>query len=88
MIGLGAVWFNTAASTGKKNRQGYPLMDDRRFQLIRLIAQVFDYEPIHASLCFTFTASRGLPILTPYPDETIMPDGWGQVGKDIPYRNF
>ncbi|AUO45818.1 hypothetical protein [Pseudomonas ogarae] len=88
MIGLGAVWFNTAASTGRKNRQGYPLMDDRRFQLIRLVAQVFDYEPIHASLCFTFTVSSGLPILTPYPDETIMPSGWAQVGKDIPYRSF
>lgn len=85
MIGLGTVWFNTAASMGKKNSQGYPVIDDRRFQLIRLIAHVFDYEPIHSGLCFTFTMSSGLPILTPYQDEVVMPSGWEQVGKDIPY---
>lgn len=88
MIGLGAVWFNTAASTGRKNSQGYPIIDDKRFQLIRLIAQVFNYEPIHAGLCFTFTMSSGLPILTPYSDETVMPSGWGNTGKDIPYSSF
>ncbi|MDD0976202.1 hypothetical protein [Pseudomonas fontis] len=85
VVGLGLVWFNTAEASGKKNPQGYPLTDVRRFELIRLIIKVFNHEPTKAGACFTCTVVKGAIILSAYPGQEIMPVGWAHMGLDIPY---
>lgn len=88
VVGLGLIWFNTSESSGKKSPQGYPAIDDRRYELIRLIVKVFKHEPTQSGRCFTCTVVNNKIILSAHSDEKIMPEGWADAGLAIPYAKL
>lgn len=87
-VGLGTIWYNTANSSSEKNEQGYPSTDATRFELIRMVKRVFDYEPIYCGSSFTFTAPEGVSHFTSYAGDQAMSNGWATEGIEIPYREF
>ena len=71
MVGLGGVWLDNPS--------------DSRFELIKLIVKVFEYEPTVGGYCITCAMVGGKETLKPYANDAVMPKGWAQMGLQIPY---
>ena len=86
VVGLGAVWYDTAPKPGDDQ---YSPTDDMRFDLITQIDAVFNCEPAAAGLCIRFRvdAAQGPLMEGSMNNDWIEHEdpNWTTAGVEIPY---